>query len=169
MYWGVCFRKAGECPTWTASASVQSSLALLQIQPDQLQDRPTALPDRLLWKLNHLQTPGWGNGLPSCECDKQLVSSFISVIFFFIYLLHDRAECMLIYTVHMLLYKTNARRCIGLWSLQVYIQFARCVSVAIARLDFKRVYFIQTGQRDTFICDYLRKMLLLFSGTFSCF
>jgi len=76
---------------------------------------------------------------------------------------------MLIYTVHMLLYKTNARRCIGLWSLQVYIQFAQCVSVAIVRLDFKRVYFIQMGQQDTFvICDYLRKMFL-FSGTISCF
>lgn len=38
---------------------------------------------------------------------------------------------MLIYTVHMHMYKTNAHRCIGLWSLQLCIQFARCVSVAI--------------------------------------
>lgn len=68
-----------------------------------------------------------------------------------------------------LLYKRNAQRCIGLWSLQVYIQFAQCVTVAIVRLDCKGAYFIQTGQQDTFvICDYLRKMLLLFSGTFSC-
>lgn len=48
---------------------------------------------------------------------------------------------MLIYTVHMLLYKTNAQRCIGLWSLQVYFQFAQCVGVAVVRLDFKKSLF----------------------------
>lgn len=59
---------------------------------------------------------------------------------------------MLIYTVHMLLYRTNARRCIGLWSLQVCIQFARCVSVANVRArDFKRVFFMQTNMRRVFL------------------
>lgn len=50
---------------------------------------------------------------------------------------------MLISTVHMLLYKTNAHRCIGLWSLQVCILFAQSVSVAIVKA--RRVYFIHTG------------------------
>lgn len=45
---------------------------------------------------------------------------------------------MLIYTVHMLLYKRNARRCIALWSLQVSTQFAQCVSVAIVRARIKK-------------------------------
>lgn len=47
----VC-REAGECPSGAATPVVQSSLALLQIQPDQLQDRPVALCDHLLWKLD---------------------------------------------------------------------------------------------------------------------
>ncbi len=45
-------REAGECPSGAAPALVQSSLALLQIQPDQLQDRPVALRDHLLRKLD---------------------------------------------------------------------------------------------------------------------
>lgn len=79
-------------------------------------------------------------------------ASLFFVTFFFIYLLHDRAECMLIYTVHMLLYKTNARRCIGLWSLQVCIQFAQCVSVAIVRARlWKSLFYSDRGRIDT--CD----------------
>lgn len=71
-------REAGECPSGAASPLVQSSLALLQIQPDQLQDRPVALCDHLLRKLDpptppHPTPPSRGTGLPSCECDKQLV------------------------------------------------------------------------------------------------
>jgi len=79
----LCFplREAGECPSGAAPPLVQSSLALLQIQPDQLQDRPVALRDRLLRKLNPPRLPKSRDWVPSCECDKQL---FFFVIFFFI-------------------------------------------------------------------------------------
>lgn len=50
-----------------------------------------------------------------------------------------------------LLYKTNAQRCIGLWSLQVYIQFAQCVAVAIVRLDFKSLFY--SDRAAGHICD----------------
>lgn len=56
---------------------------------------------------------------------------------------------MLIYTVHMLLYRTNAHRCIGLWSLQVCIQFARCVRVAVVRARLEESSFMQTSVFDT--------------------
>lgn len=68
----VC-REAGECPSGAAPSLVQSSLALLQIQPNQLQDGPVALCDHLLWKLDPHDPLSQGTGLPSCECDKQLV------------------------------------------------------------------------------------------------
>lgn len=47
----VC-REAGERPSGAAPPLVQSSLALLQIQPDQLQDRSVALCDHFLRKLD---------------------------------------------------------------------------------------------------------------------
>lgn len=71
-------REAGKCPSGAAPPLVQSSLALLQIQPDQLQDRPIALCDHrtLRWKLDlrpplheHQGHPaaegGWVEGLVS--------------------------------------------------------------------------------------------------------
>lgn len=51
----ICFavcRKAGECPSGAAPPFVQSCLALLQIQPDQLQDRPVTLHHHLWRKLD---------------------------------------------------------------------------------------------------------------------
>lgn len=49
---GFVCREACECPPGAAPLVVQSSLALMQIQPDQLQDQPVALSDQLLWKLD---------------------------------------------------------------------------------------------------------------------
>lgn len=45
-------REAGERSAGAAPLVVQSRLALLQIQPDQLQDQPVTLCDHLLWKLD---------------------------------------------------------------------------------------------------------------------
>lgn len=52
LHAGFVCREACECPPGAAPPVVQSSLALMQIQPDQLQDQPVALFDQLLWKLD---------------------------------------------------------------------------------------------------------------------
>lgn len=56
----------------------------------------------------------------------------------------------------MLLYKTNAHRCIGLWSLQMCVSSLLNVSVLLLlELDFKRIYFIHTGA-DRHVMSVLR-------------
>lgn len=45
-------REVGECPPGAAPPFVQSSLALLQIQPEQLQDQPVTLRDHRTRKLD---------------------------------------------------------------------------------------------------------------------
>lgn len=49
-------REAGERPSGAAPPAVQSSPALLQIQPDQLQERPVTVRDHLLRKLEPRRT-----------------------------------------------------------------------------------------------------------------
>lgn len=48
---------------------------------------------------------------------------------------------MLIYAVHMLLYKLNAHWCIGLWSLQVCIRLLNVSVLPLLELDFKHLFY----------------------------
>lgn len=145
VLWCCCVcREACECAPGTAPPVVQSSLALLQIQSEQLQGEPLTLSDQLLWKLDTSNLTGRETGLPTRECDKPLLC-FWNFFFLPIFItrqswMYADLNCTCFCTKQMLTADASV-----VWVYKCLCSLLNVLVLRLLEIGFKRVYFIQTG------------------------
>lgn len=119
----------------------------MQIQSGQLQGQPLTLSDQLLWKLDTSDLDGKGKrGFPPVNVTSRYYYFFFCETFFFLYLLHDRAECMLIEPAHASVQKqTLTADALVFGVYKCLCSLLDVLVLLMLEIDLKRVYFIHPG------------------------